>query len=259
MKRWILTAITLMCLILLLVVACVPDQAEMSRAQFHELLAGVQPFDTELGLDVGELGAPVVYDFNNNVVDMAWVWATFGDVTWTRTEPFPDAAYVFRLVALRGKCGPASLIVRIIDEVGNPIERYAVIRYWPGSPELPDFSDSTARQWTKHGIVGKTNAQGDVGFGMGSGDYYWPAESTGASSVYVADFDGPGDFLEGLGMLAGTDHCSLNSTFQRVPKDVTPPDPPTPTPEPPGPGPTPIPGGGWDIHFEIDGGITPKD
>jgi len=205
---------------------------------------------------VADSGAPVIYNYNGNVTDVEWLYGEFGQVSWTRTEPHPDTNWVFRLVTLQGKCGPAALVVKVIDENERPLSGYAIVRYWPGAPVLPDFSDTTAKQWTALGIVGTTNSEGDVGFGMGSGDYYWPDREVGVTKVYVADFEGYGDLMSGLGMIAATEHCHIDPTFQRIPVE----DPVTPTPTPgptgtPGPGPA----GGWDINFTIDGSITPKE
>jgi hypothetical protein len=149
---------------------------------------------------------------------------------------------------LRAKCGPASLIARVVDEADQPLVNYAVVRYWPGAPTLPDFSNTTAKQWTTKGVVGKTNVNGDVGFGMGQGDYYGPDKGeTGASKLYVADFEGPGDLLHNLGMLAATEHCHIDATFKRLPKDEEPPPPP-PTPGEPG---------SWYVDLKITGTIAP--
>ena len=50
--------------------------------------------------------------------------------------------------------------------------------------------------------------------------------------MYVADYDGPSDLVEGLGMLGGTDHCTLFPTWHRIPKEDE--IPPTATPGPTG-------------------------
>lgn len=238
-----------------------PATATPSPAQFKAMMVSgsipsnvaVSAPDYVVGAEyaVGEaIPPPVVYDYNGNIVDTEWLWSEFGEVGWIRTDPHPDTNWVFRVVALRAKCGPASLIVKVIDENGAPLIDYAVIRYWPGAPLLPDFSGTTAKQWTKRGIIGYTNESGDVGFGMGTGDYYFPPGEIGVSQVYVASFDGYGDLVTGLGMLGGTEHCHVDTTFQRLPVDTIP-DPPTPTP---GPG-----VGGFDVNLDISGEITPKD
>ena len=219
--------------------AIAQDPSSLTRDEFFSYLAGPGPAAPELTSVQAAQDGPTIYDYNGNVTTVEWLWDEFGDVGWQRATPHPEAPWVFRVTELRAKCGPASLIVQVVDENNQPLNKYAVVRYFPGSPELPDFSNTTAKQWTTHGVVGKTNDNGDVGFGMGRGDYYFPNDGqTGASKVYVADFDGPGDLVFGLGMLGATEHCHIDTKFQRQAKSV---DPPTPTPTPPGPTPTPGP------------------
>jgi len=82
---------------------------------------------------------------------------------------------------------------------------------------------------------------------MGTGDYYYVDRGeSGVSAVYPADSNGPGDLLEGNGMLAGTNHCHIDSVYQRVSGDEPPPTPTPPTPAPEG----------WDIDITIKGSIT---
>jgi len=160
-----------------------------------------------------------------------WLHDLFGAVNWHETEPHPDAGYVFRLVELQVACGPATLKTHVIDENGDPLEKIACIRYWMNMPDkhrLPAY-DPPASRYTDLGVIGKTNSEGVVGWGMGEGDYYNPPHQVGATTIYIADFDGPSDYIEGLGMLAATNHCTIHQVFQRLPTDT------------PGPGPTPEP------------------
>jgi len=211
-----------------------------------------------------DLGAPVIYNYNGQVTTVDWLYEEFGPgVEWRYIEPHPDTDWVFRVTALRAKCGPAAIVVKVVDEFGNPLEGIEVVRYWPGAPTLPDFSGTTAYQWTTIGVHGPTNAEGDIGFGMGTGDYYW-LPATAVSGVYVADFAGYGDYVGGLGMLGATDHCHLDVQFSKL--SAVDPNPPTPTPttgptDEPTVEPTDEPSGssGWDIHITIDGAITPKE
>ena len=86
-------------------------------------------------------------------------------------------------------------------------------------------------RWRDRGVYGGTNINGDIGFGMGRGDYFFPPNS-GASSLWISDERGPSDFIEGLGMLGGTNHRHLNVYFQLQDVEAEPPSPP---PEPPAP------------------------
>ena len=201
-------------------------EAPPSRAELRQVLsAGV---GADLAAEEGCPG-PALYDTAGQVQDLAWLEATYGAVGWQCAGAHPDAGYVFRLTELRASCGPAAIVANVKDENGGPLADRAVIRYWPGAPALPEY-DPPASRWTDLGVVGWTGANGDVGFGLGEGDYYYPKTGTGVTEMYVADYDGPSDLVEGLGMLGGTDHCTLFPTWHRIPKDDA--SPPTATPEP---------------------------
>jgi hypothetical protein len=116
-----------------------------------------------------------------------------------------------------------------------------VVRHWPDAPQLPDWPKPIS-MWRKRGVFGGTNMNGDIGYGMGHGDYYFPPDG-GASSVWVADESGPCDLVSGLGMLGGTNHRHLDVFYrlQDVEEPPTPPPPPSPPPPPPPPTPPPPP------------------
>ena len=214
-------------LVLLLVAACGPsDEARMDAALATEV---------------------TIYDYDGNVVDQAWLANEFGPVAWAPVEPWDNKDITYRLTELHAQCDYATLKVCVEDANGNPINGVSVVRYWPGAPALPDFSDLTY-QWTSLGVYGPTEGEGCIGFGMGAGDYYYPSEGQiGASSVYVADVNGPSDMMIGLGMIAATNHCHLDTVFQAVSDEL--PEPPTPTPEPTSES------GGWNIDITIKGTI----
>ena len=225
-----------------------------TRAEFrHTLLssAAVEGGRAAAAADLATVAgcpAPVLLDSSGTVRDLGWFVDRFGAaVAWTCAEPHPDADHVFRLVELREQCGPAVLIVRVLSGDGAPLAGLAVVRGWPGAPALPEY-DPPASRYTipeqpgeiARGVVGWTSGSGDVGFGLGPGDYYDPATGSGVSWAYIADYDGPSDLIQGLGMLSGTEHCTLYPTFERIPKDEI--EPPTPTPGPTGE-PVPAPAG----------------
>ena len=251
----------LVTLVVALLAACavapVQESADrpLTRAEFAEVLRtgaqleatpGVSPDIAAVDLATeADCPAPTIYGYNRVLEDEAWLRANFGDaVQWHCAEPHEDADYVFRLTELEAACGPAVLIGIVQDEFGHPLSNRAVIRGWPGAEPLPAYDPPASRyvwppppdETIARGIVGWTSAVGDVGFGLGSGDYYWPETSSGVSWMYIADYDGPSDLLTGLGMLAGTEHCALRGKWLRIPKEnvnpVTPTPPPTPTPGP---------------------------
>jgi len=198
-----------------------------------------------------DVGLPTVYDYDGNVTSLSWLYEEFGPIQYIRVDPWPNRDVVYRLVALTAQCEYATLKVDVVDENGYPLKGVTIVRYWPGAPVLPDFSDVT-QQWTSLGVHGETDTSGAIGFGMGGGDYYYTPDA-GVSSVYAAEFDGPSDYLTGLGMLGSTEHCHIDSKFQRMSDEV----PPTPTPPP-----TEEPGecdcGSWDVNLSITGTIEEK-
>lgn len=240
-------------LALVLVVGCSSPAETPSRAEFQQYLMASAEVEggrvafADLAVEAGCPG-PVIYDLTGQVQDLSWLESTFGAVGWECAEAHPAAGYVFRLTALRESCGPAVIIVNVTDENGYALEGRAVVRYWPGAPALPVY-DPPASRWTDLGVVGWTSGSGDVGFGLGAGDYYFPETGTGVTQIYVADYDGPSDLVKNLGMLGGTEHCTLFPVFSRIPvEDV---DPETPTPSPLTPSPYPLPEG--EGFFRIEG------
>ena len=176
---------------------------------------------------------PAYYDKEGKQRDVAWLQDTFGDVLINSAFP-SEGAPVYRVVELREKEGPAALIARVLDEHGNPVAKAPVIRFWPGAPELPQW-DPPPERWRSRGVVGRTNNDGDSGFGMGQGDYYDPATQQGASAMWIGAPGTHSDLVVGLGMVTATNHRHLDVTFQLFEGDD----------EPPGPGPGPTPDAFW--------------
>jgi hypothetical protein len=181
---------------------------------------------------------PKVYDQQGKEQDWDWLVATFGPVNLERAEVPEGTKHIYRIVKLHDVEGPAVKIVRLIDQAGKPLANVRVVRYWPDAPALPEWAPPASR-WRDRGVYGRTNSNGEIGFGMGHGDFFFPPKS-GASAVWVGEEAGPSDFVSGLGMLGATHHRHLDVTFQL--QDVEePPAPPPPTPPPPTPPPTPPP------------------
>lgn len=218
-----------------------PDEAEEEP----------EPADQDEPAAPGEPpGLPLIYDRQGQQRDWDWLVANFGPLSLERAEVPEEEGLVFRIVKLQGAEGPAVQVVNVADRDGIPLRDVAVVRYWPDAPELPSWSPP-ASTWRDRGVYGGTNQNGDIGFGMGHGDYYHPPDS-GASAVWVAAENGPSDLLDGLGMLGGTNHRHLEVYYQ-LQKSVDPslPPPPSPLPPPPPPSPPPPPPvGDWDALFE---------
>lgn len=168
-----------------------------------------------------------IIDKDGKVRDWAWLRQEFGTVEVNEGDG------PWRCVELREADGAATTIVTVRDRDGNPIAGALVARWWP-EPSLPGLPMELA-EWSEIGVFGETNENGDIGFGMGHGDYYYPP-GEGASAVWTM---ASSDKVQGLGMLGGTNHRHLNVVFQWVSDTPSPepqpepePDPPTP-PEPP--------------------------
>ena len=172
-----------------------------------------------------------IFDRVGNQQDTTWLTNRFGQVV-VNTAFVPEGDLVFRITELREKEGPAALIARVLDENDDPVLKAPVIRFWPGAPELPEW-DPPPERWRSRGVVGRTNAEGDTGFGMGPGDYYDPAQQAGASAIWVGAPSTHSDLVSGLGMLPNTNHIHLDVTFQLTAGTE------------PGPGPTPTPTAFW--------------
>ena len=187
------------------------------------------------------MDTPKILDRQGHEQDWNWLVANYGAINLQRAEISEGERLAFRITKLQESEGPAVQVVRVTVDGGEPLEGVSVVRHWPDAPDLPVWPPPSSR-WRDRGVHGKTNVEGDIGFGMGRGDYYF-APSGGASAVWVADAAGPSDFLSGLGMLGGTNHRHLDVTFQlEGAAEPTPPPPPPPTPPPVPPPPTSWPG-----------------
>jgi hypothetical protein len=192
------------------------------------------------------MDVPKVYDQEGNERDWHWLVANFGAIRVERTELPEGVSHHYRIVKLQDAEGPAVKIVHVQDQTGKPQEGVRVVRYWPDAPRLPEWSPPASR-WQERGVYGDTNVNGDIGFGMGRGDYYFPPDG-GASAVWIASSQGPSDYISGMGMLGGTNHRHIDVTFELQGEEGQPPPTPTPPPTPPPPEP-PEEGDNWDKLF----------
>jgi hypothetical protein len=144
------------------------------------------------------------------LADAAWLEATYGPVTVDTSQE----SKAYRLVELREKWGESSLTVRLEDESGNPLVDIPVIFWFSTAPQLPEWTPPPEK-WTTNGNPGRTKQNGDVGFGMGGGAYYFPPNK-GPHAVWVGEPGVGTDFVSGLGMLGGTNHNHVEPVFQRL-------------------------------------------
>lgn len=174
---------------------------------------------------------PIVFDQEGQERDWDWLITHFGDVNIERAEVAEGVTQVYRVVKLQDVEGPAVQVVHVVDQSGSPLEGVDVARYWPDAPTLPDWPPPTSK-WRDRGVFGQTNTEGDIGYGMGYGDYY-SLPDDGLSAIWVAATEGqaaPSDLVSGLGMLGDTNHRHLNVSFQLQGVEVTPPPPEPPLP-----------------------------
>jgi hypothetical protein len=177
-----------------------------------------------------------IYDFDHGpgdaeTVDWQWILDTFGDVQVRAIEDkegltLQDGDVVYKLVYLDARLGDANIIINVRDEDGNPVQGETVMFGWPDAPA--HGYPGKPSNWTGIGVPGDTNENGDIGPGLGTGAYYSPAHGErGPHFIWVWDL--PSDYVDGLGMLAGTNHAHLNLGYQAVEWGNGPgPEPPVP-------------------------------
>jgi hypothetical protein len=171
---------------------------------------------------------PAIFDQQGEERNWDWLTANFGAVVLERAEAVEGTGWLYRIVKLQDAEGPAVQLVNVKDQDGNPLDGVRVVRHWPDAPVLPNWPLPASR-WRDRGVYGETGVNGDVGFGMGHGDYYFPPTG-GASAVWIASQDGPADLISGLGMLGGTNHRHLDVYYQLQSLEAEPPTPPVPQP-----------------------------
>lgn len=152
---------------------------------------------------------PTVYDFDGNATDWDWLTSVFGPVQLLDRET-PN-----RIKTMTAQTGPASITVHVEDALG-PLADVPVIFYWPDAPSLPEWAWGCGTRADSlllglhRGIIGYTNLNGDVGFAMGGGSYYFPPD-VGPHCLWLGL--GESECVCGLGMIGLTEHDHLNPGF----------------------------------------------
>ena len=143
----------------------------------------------------------------------AWLNTNFGPVSII--NPAHDA-HQYIITELRARTGPATISVTVRDNTGHPLPNIATVWHWPDAPALPKGG------WHDAGVVGLTNHWGHVGHAMGKGAFYSPP-TQGPHSIWILG-NHTSQLIQGLGMIAGSQHRHLDITFQD--RTGTPPSPP---------------------------------
>lgn len=176
----------------------------------------------------------VVIDYQGNVRDLAYLRARYGNFVIQ-----PAAAGEGRMWKVthlyEKRNAAASIVASCFDEAGSPLAGKNVAFYWPDAPQcdagpaggvIPGMAPGRA-------VKGVTNDNGDVGFGLGGGAYYWPERGEiGPHALWMYGLTTRSDILLGLGMVAATNHDHFDVGFTRYEADPG-----------PGPGPEPEPDG----------------
>lgn len=165
--------------------------------------------------------------------DLAYLRVRYGDFTVTNTGPTEGAAafWVSKFreradgpIVLNRKGEPeatASLVVSVKDEAGHALAGIRVAFYWPDAPPVPEAGG------LGRCVDGVTNAEGVVGFGMGPGAFYWPSQGeTGPHAVWIYGAGVRGELVQGLGMIALSNHYHFDVEYRLVSNPEPPPPPP---------------------------------
>jgi hypothetical protein len=154
-----------------------------------------------------------VFDINGQQQDWDWLVANYGDIQIQK----PNADSYFKVTELREKYGDSAFVVKVLREDGTPKTGKTVLFYWPDAPDAPGSG------WLEQGVGGTTNENGDVGFGMGPGAYYTPPAGGPHKSWLFGE--NVSEMVEGIGMIAATDHHHIDVTFQWVEGEEPEPEP----------------------------------
>jgi hypothetical protein len=172
-----------------------------------------------------EVPAVVCYDEAGKVITKAQLETWFGGaVHIERASVHKDAPYIARVIRLQARDTGAVQLVRLVNPGGLAITRAAIARWWPDAPGLDPYPDDCyASRWRDRAVIGWTNTEGLIGFGMGGGD-----KPPGSSAVWALHCDAPSDWVGGLGWSPGREHKVVEVTFGLYPVD----DQPGPQPAP---------------------------
>jgi hypothetical protein len=175
-----------------------------------------------------------VFDHKGNQRDLAYLRSRYGDFLIQEAAAGQGPAY--KIAALRERVSASStLVVKVCDEAGNPLESVRVAWYWPDAdpdPNAGPLGSVPPEVRANRAISGPTNVNGDVGFGMGGGAYYWPDRGErGPHATWVHGSSTRSDLVLGLGMIAATNHNHFDVEYTRVGGEAPPEEPPAEPPE----------------------------
>jgi hypothetical protein len=180
-----------------------------------------------------------IIDRDGNEQSWAWLCQRYGEPIIRTADPglgwriaelreIKDPPQGAQLAAAASPAATNTLIVSTRGANGRPAAGVNVAWYWPDAPENPAAMPTNGlplQVRPNRAVIGPTNDNGDAGFGMGRGAYYWPTrDEIGPHAAWIAGANS--DVILGLGMIAGTAHDHIDVIFQQA----SPEDPPPPTP-----------------------------
>lgn len=164
------------------------------------------------------------YTWDGQPTTVAALQAVYGfDIRRATVAP---GAEVIRLVAIREKYGDSAQIAKV-TRLGVPEVGINVAWHWPDAAV-----QNIPNQWNAHYELAQTNANGEVGPGMGMGAYH-AVGSPGPHAMWVVSQSTKSDAVFGLGMITMTDHHHVDLAFDITVQEAelvpTPTAPPTNT------------------------------
>ena len=166
---------------------------------------------------------PIVLDAQGNQRSLDWLRGKYGPfIIHHPPPPEPgESPRVWRITTLREKCNaPATVVVRTIGLDKAPAPGVKVAWYWPDAPADANAGPLGAPfEGVREGraVAGYANGEGDTGFAMGDGAYYYPDRGErGPHATWIHGTNTRSDLFLGLGMLPGTNHDHIDPEFTLV-------------------------------------------
>jgi hypothetical protein len=167
---------------------------------------------------------PLVLDADGNPRSLDWLRDKYGPFVIYNAPPLRpgENPRTWRITTLREKRNaPATIVVKTLSraERGDlqPQAGVKVAWYWPDAdldaaagPVGAPFEGVTPNR----AVHGYANGEGDTGFAMGDGAYYWPDRGErGPHALWIYGAETRSDLFLGLGMLPGTNHDHIDVEY----------------------------------------------
>jgi hypothetical protein len=166
------------------------------------------------------LADPLVFDTRGQPRSLDWLRDKYGPFIIYEPPPLPEGetALAWRVTTLREKLdAPAALIVQTRDLNGELLPGVKVAWYWPDAdpdPKSGPVGAPFAGVTPGRAVIGYTDANGDTGFAMGQGAYYWADRGErGPHATWIHGANTRSELILGLGMLAGTNHFHFDVEY----------------------------------------------